>query len=533
MLSEILKRKFLHSFSGKLVLSVGTILIVGNAVFWYLLVRDQRANLVAATVESSLRLNDVAYRVLKDHMITAEPQEIQDTIENIGEAWLYRKIRVITCRGRVAFSSSPDEIGTTMPVGGASCTLCHRDGQASAMEVSPESRWALETSGDGRQQLKVVTPILNEPSCSQAACHAHPESRAMLGILEADTSLIGLDKGLRKQAIATVFYLLAFTFALSLFLCTSLWKLVSQPLAEVLKGIGRVARGDLDYVIPVNTRDEMGELASSFNAMTRDLASAKEELIKWADTLEKKVEEKTEAIQRARDQLIQSEKLASLGRMAAGVAHELNSPLTGVVTFGHLLAKRLPDGSQDREDVEVIIEQANRCSSIIRGLLGFARASSEEKTATNLNEVIRSSLRIVENKADFFDVERRLNLDEELPRIKANAPQIQQVFLNMIVNAADAMDGKGTLTITTRQGERGGRPTVEAVFEDTGTGISAEDMEKLFEPFFTTKPVGKGTGLGLAVSHGIIQDHGGGILVASSPGKGATFTVWFPREDDE
>ncbi len=339
-----------------------------------------------------------------------------------------------------------------------------------------------------------------------------------------------LHEGRGEHLVAIIIYLMVFEFFFCLGLCIALLLWVKRPLVELLKAINTVAKGNFDYEIPVESQDELGDLAASFNFMTRQLSTAKESLMEWAQTLEEKVEEKTEEIHRAQDSLIHSEKLASLGRMAAGVAHELNSPLTGVVTFGHLMRDRFPEGSQDREDIEVIIEQANRCANIIRGLLGFARASSEEKELANLNDVIQSSLKIVRNKADFLNIRVELELAESLPRVPINAPQIQQVFLNMIVNAADAMEGRGVLTIRSWDGEEDGRPCVLVEFRDTGPGISPGDMEKLFEPFFTTKPVGRGTGLGLAVSHGLIKDHGGHIRVSSKPGEGASFVVSLPLE---
>lgn len=341
-----------------------------------------------------------------------------------------------------------------------------------------------------------------------------------------------LDAGAGMVSLNIILYFIAFGFIFAFSLCLALMLLVKRPLAELLKGINTVAAGNLDYVIPVKSKDEMGELASAFNAMTKELSSAKSELVEWGTTLEKKVEEKTEAIRRAQDQLIHSEKLASLGRMAAGVAHELNSPLTGIVTFGHLMRDRFPEGSADREDIDVIIEQANRCANIIRGLLGFSRASSEEKAPANLNDIVQASLKIVSNKADFFNIKVILELDESLPDIYVNAPQIQQVFLNMIVNATDAMDGNGTLTIATRTAEIGGRDYMEVEFRDTGSGISSENIERIFEPFFTTKPVGKGTGLGLAVSHGLVKDHGGCIRIISKPGEGTSFYIDFPLEPE-
>lgn len=356
-------------------------------------------------------------------------------------------------------------------------------------------------------------------------------SLLLVGTIVLWKLLLDAGAGMVSQNIISYFIAFGFIFAFSL--CLALMLLVKRPLAELLKGINTVAAGNLDYVIPVKSKDEMGELAASFNAMTRELSSAKSELMEWGTTLEKKVEEKTDAIRRAQDQLIHSEKLASLGRMAAGVAHELNSPLTGIVTFGHLMRDRFPEGTADREDIDVIIEQANRCANIIRGLLGFSRASSEEKAPASLNDIVRASLRIVSNKADFFNVKVNLELSETLPNIYINAPQIQQVFLNMIVNAADAMEGRGTLTIATRLTEINGKSQVEVEFGDTGSGISPENIEKIFEPFFTTKPVGKGTGLGLAVSHGLVKDHGGCIRIRSKLGEGTSFFIDFPLEPGE
>jgi two-component system NtrC family sensor kinase len=291
----------------------------------------------------------------------------------------------------------------------------------------------------------------------------------------------------------------------------------------------QVSDGNLNVRAEVlGKNDVMDEIAESLNSMIEQLSTAERELIEWGHTLEKRVEEKTGEIQKAQTQLIHSAKLASLGRMAAGVAHEINNPLTGVVTFAHLLRERFPEGSQEREDIEVVIEQANRCSSIIKGLLGFSRATPVEKRPINVNDVLEDSLSIVRRKADFFDIRIDLNLDEALQYIKADRSQLQQVFLNMIINAADSMFGKGTLTICTRKVTDNDKSFAEVEFTDTGHGISEENMAKLFEPFFTTKPAGKGTGLGLAVSHGIIQEHGGKILVKSKIGEETSFSVRLP-----
>lgn len=517
-------KKTLYSLTGKLILTIGTLMVVGSIIFWYFLIHYQEKELLRNSVKYGHSFIDFVEKSTRYGMLTFQQLLIQQTVEAIGSAEGIIKIRMVDGRGKIAYSSIKEEKGTMPGKNESVCMLCHSNSRK-AMEMPSSS---IKMGADGYRVLNILQPIYNEPACYTSSCHVHPKEYSILGFAEADISLAILDKAIKKQELAITAYVLGFICLLSVVLCTILWNLVSTPLSVLTHGMERVAAGELDHTVRIDTKDEMGELATAFNAMTSDLKKAKNELVEWGNTLEKKVEEKTEEIRKAQAKLIHSEKLASLGRMAAGVAHEINSPLTGIVTFGHLLLKKFPEGSQDREDIEVIIEQANRCSNIIKGLLGFARATSAEKGPININDIVNSSLNMVRHKADFFNIRVVLELDESLPPIKADASQIQQVFLNMIINAADAMEGKGTFTVTTRKVDENGVPFVEVEFNDSGPGINEKDIPKLFEPFFTTKPVGKGTGLGLAVSHGIIQDHGGRIRVRSTLGKGTSFFVRLP-----
>lgn len=250
-----------------------------------------------------------------------------------------------------------------------------------------------------------------------------------------------------------------------------------------------------------------------------EAATAEAERKKAAE-LEKAYKE----LQQLQDQLIQTEKMASLGKLAAGVAHELNNPLTGILTFAHLLLKKTPEDDPLREDLEVIVTEATRCKRIVQGLLDFARQREPEKSPTDINKVIEDSLSLVENQASFQNIEIIKELKPDLPKIMVDVNQIQQVFMNIILNAAEAMPQGGYLTIST-QVVNG---FIEIKFIDTGCGIPQENIGRLFDPFFTTKEAGKGTGLGLAVSHGIVTKHQGRIEVESQVGKGATFTVKLP-----
>jgi two-component system NtrC family sensor kinase len=326
-----------------------------------------------------------------------------------------------------------------------------------------------------------------------------------------------------------LFYGGFFVVAISFLLCLILYNFVTKPISLLVDGMNKLSRGDMDYRINLNTKDEIGLLANSFNSMVGELKQYRDKMENWTKNLEGEVQKKTAEIVRAQEQLINAEKLASLGRMAAGVAHELNSPLTGIVTFAHLMVKRMPpENTQDIEDLKVIIEQAERCSRIVRGLLGFSRRTASEKAKVDINTLIENTLSMVRSQAKFYNITLDVGLDKSIPEVNVDPNQVQQVFLNLLINAADAMEEKGKITISSRMVEDDNARFVELEFTDTGPGIPEDIRSKIFEPFFTTKPAGKGTGLGLAVSYGIIKKHEGQIFVKSEHGQGASFFIRLP-----
>lgn len=517
-------KKFIYSLTGKLILTIGAMMLIGSTLFWYSLVRHGEKDFLDDAVKQGVSFGELVKRSTDYGMLTFHQPMIQHTVEDIGQTEGVIYVRIFDNKGRVVYASKKEDIGTVLDKSAPACKSCHLEPGLPGVKGS----WSFKKASEGYRILNTVQPIFNKPECYTAACHAHSKEQKVLGLVESDLSLEYLDRRTKYHRMVLTIYVLSLLIISAMFLSIILWNLITKPVRTLRRGMGRVAAGELDSTVTIDTKDEMGELARVFNTMTSELSKAKKELIEWGSTLEKKVEEEKKEIRKVQTQLIHSAKLSSLGRMAAGVAHELNSPLTGIVTFGHLLRDRFPKGSQEREDIEVIIEQADKCANIIRGLLGFARATSSEKRGININEVLNSSINMVRHKADFFNINIILDIDESLPPIMSDASQLQQVFLNMILNAADAMEGKGTLSICTREVTENGNPFAEIEFTDTGCGISQEDMEKLFEPFFTTKPLGKGVGLGLAVSHGIIKDHGGKILVKSKVGEGTSFFVRLP-----
>jgi len=250
------------------------------------------------------------------------------------------------------------------------------------------------------------------------------------------------------------------------------------------------------------------EAAEAERAKTRELKKAYREL------------------QNLQTQLIHSEKLASIGRLAAGVAHEINNPLTGVLTFAHLLLKEMSPDDPRRKDVEIIVKEAGRCKLITQSLLDFARQTEPKRVSTHINQLVEEALSLVKNQAAFHNIKIIKDLNPSLPLLMIDPNQIQQVFMNVILNAQEAMPQGGFLSISTDFSEDG--KFVEIKFLDTGYGIPKENMGKLFDPFFTTKEAGKGTGLGLAISYGLIKKHGGNIHINSKEGKGTTVIIKLP-----
>lgn len=301
---------------------------------------------------------------------------------------------------------------------------------------------------------------------------------------------------------------------------------IINPLQKMVVATQKIAKGDLTHKLNVRSSDEIGDLAKSFDKMTEELRVANDKLIDWGKTLEKKVEERTEEIRKMQSHLIQQEKLASLGKLAAGIAHEINNPLGGILIYSHLLLEEAPSGSPERDNLKKIVKETTRCKDIVKGLLQFARPRDPEMIQTEVNEILENSLSIMEGQALFQNIELQKRYANDLPKIVADNAQLQQVFMNIILNGVEAMDGNGTLTIKTFLGDD--KKNIHIEFVDTGHGIKEENKKRLFEPFFTTKEVGKGTGLGLAISYSIIQKHKGTIKVTSQEGKGSTFTVIIP-----
>jgi len=314
---------------------------------------------------------------------------------------------------------------------------------------------------------------------------------------------------MRKETVLIFLSIAAGSILIALFVSWFLAGSIIKPVNDLVLASEKMAGGDLDHRLVPASDDEIGELARTFNRMAASLKERDERIKQFAH-----------------QKIMESERLATIGQLAAGVAHELNNPLGGILLYSHLLLENLPGNDPEKANLEKIVIQAGRCKKIVKGLLDFSRQTESEITPCNINDIVLTALSLVENQADFHNINISKELCGTLPAIAADTGQMQQVFINIILNAAEAMRGKGTLMIQSVLSGDGNH--VEVRISDTGCGIDKNDIERLFEPFFTTKESGQGTGLGLAVSFGIIQKHHGTIEVQSQKNIGTTFTVRLP-----
>ena len=610
----------------QVIVGVGLVTAATIGVMAALILRSHRAQLVDELTRGANQLSETIKSSTHYDMLENRRDNLHRQIETIGRQEGIEKVRLFNKDGEIMFSSDPAEIGRSLDKNTEACYACHAVGRP--LERLPIAARSRVFAGDDHRVLGIINPIHNERSCWEASCHAHREEASVLGVLDVNVSLAEVDRDM-AAAQRRMVGLVALTIAASSAL---LWwlnrRLVIGPAKALLEGTRRVAEGDLTTTIPVTSSHELGDLARAFNSMTLRLAEAQR-------------------------QITQADKLASVGRLAAGVAHEINNPLTGVLTYASFLSKRALGDPETKQDLDVIVRETKRCREIVKGLLDFARQAPPMKQPNDVNGVLRRAVAILMNQLSLNHVSLTLDLAEDLPTIAADGNQLQQVMMNLVLNAADAVgEVGGSIRIATRQvaiapfGHRqiraatcprgcnlldaavriGGFPairvlrswrgrevlihmdpvygrfnhlapegleegavashscpscrkpldtpaqrceacgsltlavlvpgrgqvvwcarkgchwsrweaaeaagsvrTIEIEVEDNGRGIATRDLAHLFEPFFSTKGT-RGTGLGLAVSWGIVEGHGGTIEVRSEEGRGSCFTVRLPLE---
>ena len=519
------------SFRLFVVLSLAIlVLFAGHAL---LVQHLQTLTIEAQAKAAATQTGDFIRQSLYTSMLRNERDRIEEMIAGFGHEPGVEAIRLYNKQGVITYSSAPKEIGSAVDRNAEACYVCHS--AARPLSVVPTTERArVYRKPDAHRVLGLISPIPNDPGCSAAACHAHPPAVSVLGVLDVQMSLAAVDAaaaGARRRALllaAAVVLLSTGVVALVLY------RAVYRPTHALRRGTERLAEGDLAVEVDLHRGDELGQLADSFTRMARSLREADAELRDWSRTLEDRVQQKTRELEQMNAQLVHVEKAASLGRMAATVAHELNNPLAGILTYAKLTARRVgrlvPEGEERQhvlDALDLIQTESMRCGNIVRNLLTYARQGSAEFRPAGLHELVERALRLVAHHVELrgVTVERELTLADD--RLVCDPEQVEQALLALLVNAVEAMGEGGRLTVRTAA-EPG--DAVRLSVSDTGVGMTPEVRARIFDPFFSTKHETKGVGLGLAVVYGIVQRHEGRIEVESQPGRGTTFIITLPRQ---
>jgi two-component system NtrC family sensor kinase len=524
-----------HSLGVRLLVplsvTIGIVLTL-HAVIGFDATRSHLMHLVRDEVQ---RTSDLIQHATHDGMLLNRLEEVQTTIERLAGAPDLAAIRIYDKDGEIVMSSDRSELGRRIGLEAEPCLACHAFG--APLSTARLEEVQIPDPGSRHAVLRRLTVIPNEPSCAADGCHAPPEEEPVLGALDVELSTAPIDSTLssaRRQLVWTTLVLV-----LVVVLVTGVFfrRLVQRPIATLHAATEQIAAGELSTRIAVEGQHELAHLGKAFNRMAADLGAAREELRDWSRKLETKVVEKTEELRRTQRQMMHSEKMASLGKLSATVAHEINNPLSGVLAYARLVEREVDDLPLDaalraelKRYLGLIQRETGRCGEIVKDLLLFARRRGAEMTRVDVDELVQRALMLVRHHLEMRAVRLRfepLGTDRE---IVADAGQLQQGLVALFVNAAEAMSGPGQDGGELEVRITGDADEVRIDVGDTGTGIAPEVLPHIFEPFFSTKDEKSGVGLGLAVVYGIVQRHGGSIDVESTLGRGTTFHIRMPRQ---
>ena len=519
----------------KLILSLTVIVVVIAVVAGLINVRNQESQLLNSMILGADQLSRGIASSTWEAMMADNRQSAYSVMQTIALKQGIDRIRIYNRDGRIMFSTNPGESNLRVDKSSEACSVCHGAGTPRE-KLAANSRARVWRTADGSRRLSMLTPIYNEPACSDAACHAHPTSNKVLGVLDVDLHLTPVDEQVAGMKIQVFVVTGIQILLISLFIIFFTRRFVSSPIQSLIAGAKEISAMNLDRKIEIiHSSEELDELVRSFNAMRERLAEAIGEINQFTERLEATVDERTAQLKVAHQKLLQTDRLASLGQLSASVAHEINNPIAGVLNLSMLLQRILKDDGiplarvqEFRKYLGQIINETSRVGRIVSDLLAFSRRSKPQRAPADLNRIVTVTLSLTEHKLKMANVTTETHLQADLPQVPCDSSQMQQVLLNLVMNASEATQAKGGGVVTVQTLTAPSGTSVLLRVSDNGEGIAPENLAKIFDPFFTTKPEGKGVGLGLAVLYGIVDAHGGEIEVKSQLGEGTTFTVTLP-----
>ncbi len=524
-----MKIKFQNKLSTKLILIISAFLIAALTVYTYLTISNLQDYLTRCRLQSANNMSEVIKKATRYSMLLNRREDVHQIIKMIGTENGVEAIRIYNKQGTIILSTDTTEMMQKVDMTSQVCIMCHSSNEPI---LTPESKdlMRIYKFKNNKRVLGLINPIHNEYDCSSADCHAHDPKTEILGVLDVMISLEQLDMYvaentkniITESAIVTFIIALATGFFITVF--------VNRPLKKFSLGMVEVGAGNLNYQLEVNSKDELGVVAARFNAMSKKLDAAYKEIKEWSETLNQKVEEKSEELRNIYGQVMQIEKLASLGKLSATVAHELNNPLEGILTYSKLVSHKLLKEQKENEFskliefLELIADESARCGKIVKDLLVFSHRGDDEFIEADLISIIEKSILLINRHLEINKIELKKEFETNSIILDCNPQKVQQALMSLLLNAIEAMPHGGTLTIKLNL------DTNDAIIriEDQGTGIQDKDIAHIFEPFYSTKEVGAGTGLGLAVVYGIINNHRGKVEVEKTSTEGTIFRIIFP-----
>ena len=501
----------------KLMLSITVIVIIVAAVSGLVNVKTEEQQLLKTMILGADQLSKGITSATWHAMLDDNREAAYQVMQTIALKQGIDRIRMYNSGGQVMFSTNASEAPNLAP-----------------FKVDLTYPVRTRRAPDGHRRLEMLTPIYNEQSCSQAACHAHPADVKVLGVLDLALNLESVDHEVASMQFRVLLVTGVEITLISLCIIFFTRRFLGRPIEKLIEGTKAISQMELDKPLDiVGSSEELDDLARSFDVMRDRLRSALGEINQFTLNLETKVEERTRQLKAAQKKLLHSDRLASLGQLSASVAHEINNPVSGVLNLSMLLQRMLKDDGippqrieEFRKYLSQVVSETARVGRIVSDLLAFSRRSKPQRAPADLNKIVKMTLSLVQHKMKLSNVDVEQNLCDDLPMVACDASQVQQVVLNLLLNAAEATQSKQERRVTVST--EAGKDEIRLLVADNGEGIQPENLLKIFDPFFTTKSEGKGVGLGLAVSYGIVQAHGGDIEVKSQAGEGATFIVSLP-----
>jgi len=530
--------KFRSSIYGRVVF-ITTISLFFLFISFGIIFRSVNENYMKSVIsENGNNIGFLVEGALYQSMLENDQKSLQRVLDQINSMSGIDNVSMYDKNNNLAYTSI---LNDTILHSDPDCISCHQnlDELFSPLEksyriVDATSECAMNPKSPKLRNLLIKSPILNNPSCSTSACHAHSPEEKVLGSLIIKMPLQGLDNALKEST--TDYFLLAsvLTVFLIVFLIYFTNKRVKAPLNELIKASEAVTRGDKSKRLQIKPHQlsDMRLVSHAFNEMLDNLQSANLELENWSQQLEYKVQKKSEELGQAQNELINIERIASLGKLSLSVAHEINNPLSGILVYAKLIQKQLinPDLNQDKinnmlKHLKLIENETKRCGDIVKGLLDFSRKDQDGFEPKHLHEILVDTFELMAHTMKIADIHFISDLSAKKELIYCSPNQIKQACLAILVNATEAVAKNGEIVVRTLNSDEN---HVQIEFTDNGVGIAKEDISHIFEPFFSTKEKTTGIGLGLSIVHGIVQSHKGKIEVKSERGKETTFAITLP-----